>query len=101
MVNGRSEAEADAAALEAAKAFHTELVRKGILEEPKERDHNLTSDVPGVAWSKQSKKWRVQITLKKSKSQRAKETDSGRLFHGEGSGRGRGLAAPRGARPAT
>ena len=36
MVNGRSEAEADAAALEAAKAFRAELVGKGILKEPKE-----------------------------------------------------------------
>ena len=40
MVNGRSEAEADAAALEAAKAFHAELVRKGIVKEPKEQDSN-------------------------------------------------------------
>ena len=66
MVNGRSEAEADAAALEAAKAFRAELVRKGTLQEPKERDPNLTSDVPGVRWSKQSKKWQVRISLKKS-----------------------------------
>ena len=51
MVNGRSEAEADAAALEAAKAFHAELVRKGILKQPKEQDPNFTSDVPGVMWS--------------------------------------------------
>ena len=64
MVNGRSEAEADASALEAAKAFYAEMVRKGILKEPKGRDPNFTSDVPGVAWSKQGKKWRVQITLK-------------------------------------
>ena len=66
MVNGRSEAEADAAALQAAKAFHAELVRKGILQEPKERDPNFTSDVPGVTWRKQMKKWRVRITLKQS-----------------------------------
>jgi len=66
MVNGRSEAEADASALEAAKAFYAEMVRKGILQEPKGRDPNFTSDVPGVAWSKQRKKWRVQITLKQS-----------------------------------
>ena len=64
MVNGRSEAEADAAALEAAKAFHAELVRKGILEEPKERDPNFTSDVPGVAWAKRRKKWEVSISSK-------------------------------------
>ena len=66
MVNGRSEAEADAAALEAAKAFHAELVRKGILKEPKERDPNFTSDVPGVWWSKRDKKWQVEIWLKRS-----------------------------------
>ena len=66
MVNGRSEAEADAAALEAAKAFRVELVRKGVLQEPKERDPNFTSDVPGVQWSKQSKKWQVRISPKKS-----------------------------------
>ena len=66
MVNGRSEAEADAAALEAAKAFHAELVRKGILQEPKERDPNFTSDVPGVAWHKCKKRWEVLISLKQS-----------------------------------
>ena len=66
MVNGRSEAEADAAALEAAKTFHAELVRTGIVKEPKEPDSNFTSDVPGVAWSMMSKKWRVRITLKQS-----------------------------------
>ena len=35
---GISEAQADAAALEAAKAFRAELVEKGILREPKPRD---------------------------------------------------------------
>ena len=65
MVNGRSEAEADAAALEAAKAFHAELVRKGILKEPKERDPSFTSEVPGVKWMKHRKKWEVSICLKK------------------------------------
>ena len=64
MVNGRSEAEADAAALEAAKAFHAELVHKGIVREQKERDPNFTSDVPGVAWNKRDKKWQVEISLK-------------------------------------
>ena len=68
MVNGRSEAEADVAALEAAKAFRAELVRKGVLQEPKERDPNFTSDVPGVKWSKQRKKWLVEISLQKSKT---------------------------------
>ena len=66
MVNGRSEAEADAAALEAAKAFHAELVRKGILKEPQERDPNFTSDVPGVLWKKREKKWEVNIPLRRS-----------------------------------
>ena len=80
MVNGRSEAEADAAALEAAKAFHAELVRKGILEEPKERDPNFTSEVPGVSWSKQSKKWVVKIWLKQSNPKGTKKSISGGLF---------------------
>ena len=66
MVNGRSEAEADAAALEAAKTFRAELVRSGIVKESKELDPNFTSDVPGVLWSKEKKKWRVEITLKRS-----------------------------------
>eukprot|EP00435_Cladocopium_sp_Y103_P060998 s1156_g22.t1 len=47
---GISEAQADAAALEAAKAFHAELVEKGILREPKLRDPNFTSEVPGVIY---------------------------------------------------
>ena len=100
MVNGRSEAEADAAALEAAKAFHAELVRKGILEEPKERDPNFASDVPGVGWHQKKGKWQVRIALKKSNPKEPKKNDLGRLFHREGGGRGRGLAAPRAARPA-
>ena len=77
MVNGRSEAEADAAALEATKAFHAELVRKGILKEPKERDSNCTSDVPGVKWSKQRKKWQVRISLKPSNPK-----EPGKRIHG-------------------
>ena len=77
MVNGRSEAEADAAALEAAKAFHAELVRKGIVKEPKERDPTFTSDVPGVLWSKESKKWRVRISLKKSNPKEPQKKVSG------------------------
>ena len=80
MVNGRSEAEADAAALEAAKAFHAELVRKGILKEPKERDPNFTSDVPGVKWTKKNKKWRVEITLKKSNPKEPWKAIQGGLF---------------------
>mmetsp|Transcript_68803 Transcript_68803/g.112873 ORF Transcript_68803/g.112873 Transcript_68803/m.112873 type:complete len:398 (+) Transcript_68803:54-1247(+) len=67
MVQGRSEAEADAAALEAAKAFHAELVEKGILGEPKLKDPEFTSEVTGVSWSKSYRKWLVQRTLNKGK----------------------------------
>ena len=80
MVNGRSEAEADAAALEAAKAFRAELVGKGILKEPKERDLNFTSDVPGVCWKKLRKKWEVQIYLKKSNPKEPQKRISGGYF---------------------
>ena len=58
---GISEAQADALALEAAKAFHAELVEKGILSEPKQKDPNFTSEVPGVQWRKSAQKWWVQI----------------------------------------
>ena len=60
-----SEAQADIAALEAAKAFCAELVEKGLLREPKQRDPNFTSEVPGVKWEKDKQKWRVQIPAKK------------------------------------
>ena len=80
MVNGRSEAEADAAALEAAKAFRADLVWKGIIKEPKERDPNFTSDVPGVKWIKERKKWRVQISLKKSNPKEPEKTIFGGNF---------------------
>ena len=80
MVNGRSEAEADAAALEAAKTFRAELVRSGIVKESKELDPNFTSDVPGVLWSKQSKKWRVRISLKKSNMKEPQKKVSGGHF---------------------
>eukprot|EP00438_Fugacium_kawagutii_P016491 Skav221147 [mRNA] locus=scaffold2925:96748:97752:+ [translate_table: standard] len=56
---GRSQAEADTAALEAAKAFRAELVQKGILSEPKPRDPNFTSEVLGVFWHKVTQKWMV------------------------------------------
>jgi hypothetical protein len=61
---GITEAQADAAALEAAKAFHAELVEKGILSEPRPRDPNFTSEVPGVGWKKSMQKWRVEICPK-------------------------------------
>ena len=61
---GISEAQADAAALQAAKAFHAELVEKGILSEPKQKDPNFTSEVPGVRWKKLQRKWQVLIRQK-------------------------------------
>lgn len=62
-----SEAQADAAALEAAKAFHAELVAKGILSEPKQRDPNFTSEVLGVKWHKQAQEWCAAISSKGGK----------------------------------
>ena len=64
---GVSEAQADAAALEAAKAFRAELVEKGILSEPRQKDPNFTSEVPGVKWNKRKQKWEVQIHPKGGK----------------------------------
>ena len=80
MVNGRSEAEADAAALEAAKAFRAELVRTGIVKEPQERDPNFTSDVPGVMWNNRDKKWEVRISLKQSNPKEPQKKISGGYF---------------------
>ena len=64
MKQGLSEAEADAAALEAAKAFRSELVKQGILKEPKPVDPNFTSEVVGVRWRKSHKKWYVELAPK-------------------------------------
>eukprot|EP00435_Cladocopium_sp_Y103_P022519 s4743_g5.t1 len=64
---GISEAQGDAAALNAAKAFHAELVEKGLLSEPKPKDPNFTSEVPGVKWDKNRQKWQVQISRKGGK----------------------------------
>ena len=61
MKQGLSEAEADAAALDAAKAFRSELVKQGVLKEPKPVDPNFTSEVPGVRWHKHREKWEVQL----------------------------------------
>ena len=61
---GISEAQADAAALEAAKAFRAELVEKGLLSEPKQKDPNFTSEVPGVYWNKVLQKWQALIRQK-------------------------------------
>ena len=58
---GVSEAQANTAALESAKAFRAELVEKGILSEPKPRNPNFTSEVPGVKWYKIHQKWQVRI----------------------------------------
>eukprot|EP00438_Fugacium_kawagutii_P016125 Skav235814 [mRNA] locus=scaffold1267:374362:386885:- [translate_table: standard] len=67
LVPGRSEAEADAEALEAAKAFRAELVQQGVLSEAKPRDPDFTSEVPGVMWKKEMQKWQVQIRHKNRK----------------------------------
>ena len=64
MQQGLSEAEAEADALEAAKAFRSELVKQGILKEAKPVDPNFTSEVVGVRWNKKTKKWRVELTPK-------------------------------------
>ena len=80
MVNGRTEAEADAAALEAAKAFRAQLVHKGIVKEPKERDPNFTSDVPGVAVEQaeaRSGEWRITLKQKQSKGATRKQIQGG------------------------
>ncbi|CAK9001379.1 unnamed protein product [Durusdinium trenchii] len=50
----------------AAKAFRAELVKQGVLEEPKPVDPNFTSEVPGVCWDKASKKWQVLLTPNKA-----------------------------------
>ena len=59
--DGLSEEDAEAAALEAAKAFREELVKQGILKEPKPVDPNFTSEVIGSNWDKKAKKWRVEL----------------------------------------
>eukprot|EP00438_Fugacium_kawagutii_P016492 Skav221148 [mRNA] locus=scaffold2925:119238:120362:+ [translate_table: standard] len=60
LVPGRTEAQADSAALEAAKAFRAELVQQGVL-----REHpDFTSEVPGVLWKKDRQKWEVLIPKK-------------------------------------
>ena len=67
MVQGRSEAEADAAALEVAKIFRAELVEKGILREPRLKDPEFTSEVLGVSWGKKEKRWKVLLYTNKRK----------------------------------
>ena len=66
---GCSEEEADAMALQAALTFRAELVQQGILSEPKVKDPNFTSEVPGVVWCKKRQDWVVQIALDKKRIQ--------------------------------
>ena len=67
MKQGLTKDEAAAAALEAAKASRADLVRQGLVKEPKAKDPQFTSDVYGVTWCKAAKKWRVQISPKQTK----------------------------------
>ncbi|CAJ1328891.1 unnamed protein product, partial [Effrenium voratum] len=60
MNGGLNEAAAEAAALTAAKLFRAKLVAKGCIKK-RVIDESLTSDVPGVHFSKKSQKWAVQI----------------------------------------
>ena len=60
MKEGLDEQRAEAAALEAAKDFRTDLVARGRIQE-KVRDESRTSDVPGVEFEKGRKKWRVRV----------------------------------------
>ncbi|CAK9023869.1 unnamed protein product [Durusdinium trenchii] len=67
MKDGHTESEADAAALEAAKAFRAEQVQKGVLKESKPMDSNFLNKVLGVTWWKAAGKWRVQVTVPTSR----------------------------------
>ena len=80
MKQGLTEDEADAAALEAAKAFRAELVRQGLLKEPKAKDPQFTSDVVGVTWNKALKKWRVELAPKQAKGKEGPKKIHGGLF---------------------
>lgn len=62
---------ADAAALEAAKAYRMELVKKGLLKDVSER---RSSPVPGVLWMADRKRWRVTIQKKAEKTQKNDKT---------------------------
>ena len=50
----------------AAKAF-AELVKKGVLREPRLKDPEFTSEVLGVSWAKRQKKWKVLLHPNKRK----------------------------------
>ena len=92
MKKGLTEAEADTAALEAAKAFRAELVKQGILKEPKPVDPNFTSEVPGVRWHKPGKKMAC-AARPQERQEGAKEENSWRLLHRQGCRRVQGLGA--------
>ena len=64
MKQGLTEDEAEAAALEAAKAFRAQLVAQGLVKEPKVKDPEFTSDVVGVSWYKAAQKWWVNLASK-------------------------------------
>ena len=81
--------QADAAALEAAKAFRAELVEKGILSEPKPRDPNFTSEVPRVKWDKRRQKYAKVVCADFLKEREHRR----RLLHREGSSRGQNTGA--------
>ena len=80
MKQGLTEDEADAAALKAAKAFRADLVRQGLVKEPKAKDPQFTSDVVGVKWNKKLKKWEVQLTPKQAKGKEGPKKIHGGYF---------------------
>ena len=80
MKQGLTEDEADAAALEAAKAFRADLIRQGLVKEPKAKDPRFTSDVVGVRWDKVKKKWEVRLTPKESKGKEGPKKIHGGYF---------------------
>ena len=92
---GISEAQADAAALAAAEAFRAELVEKGILSEPRQKDPKLHQRSAGGVVVQE-----LQKVGGADPPQGRQESDPRRLLHREGGGRGQGLGAPGEGRPA-
>ena len=92
---GISEAQADAAALEAAKAFRAELVEKGILREPKPPGPQLHQRSAGGEVVQDSPKVAGPY-LPRGRQ----ENYFWRLLHREGGGRGEGPVAHGEGRPA-
>ena len=80
MKQGLTEDEADAAALEAAKAFRADLIRQGLVKEPKAKDPQFTSDVVGVRWHKATKKWQVELVPKRTKGKEGPKKIHGGYF---------------------